>query len=611
MHGSSEMGLKHSTLHKAYALAIYILDLLPKKRRRSLLLLAYISVAAAIFETLNVFTINKFLDYASIGVNNNTDSVLALSGQIVITKILLFAILSISSFAISCMVRVIAVRKQLTLSHLIAAEIGGLIFANSLYKPYTWHCTHNSAWLISVLTKNVDLLLEFIQSFLYLFVNTIIAVMLVVALLILFPKPVIVIFPILILYYVAVHRLTKKSFGLLGKELSTNFHRSVKHVKESLGSIRDIKMHSSEPFVGQKYVEYNKIYRLVQAQVNINAQTPRFFIESFVLICFVGLALYVTSDASLPYSILPLMGTLAIATFRLLQPVQQCFSSLSVMEAHAPTLLDMFKTLETINSDCLDDSNECERFVDKNDGKHEFHELEVRDVSFGYRQDVSFELENINFYLKRGQHVALIGPSGSGKSTLIDLIACLLDPSSGSYLVNSEDVHSPKFNKLQFRRSISYVPQTVFLGDVSISANITMLPDCSAIDFEWLDYVCKTAQIYDFIQSLPLKYDTKVGENGSLLSGGQCQRIGIARALYSRPQLIIFDESTSALDSNISNRIRVSLREMHTNITSISVLHNLQSLADYDHIYYLKSGRINFTGQYKEYLKAEEEGMLT
>jgi ATP-binding cassette subfamily B protein len=206
---------------------------------------------------------------------------------------------------------------------------------------------------------------------------------------------------------------------------------------------------------------------------------------------------------------------------------------------------------------------------------------------YKYYGDVKV-LEDLDLDIQAGEFVAIVGRSGCGKSTLLDIIMGLLKPSKGSIFI--DDVEITDYNLKNWQRHIAHVPQNVFLSDNSIRMNIAFGIPEEKIDFEKVKLAAKQAQLNDIIESWPMQYETRVGERGVQLSGGQCQRIGIARALYKNADVIIFDEATSALDQTTEKSVMDSIDLLSENITFLIVAHRINTLEKCSEIYEIKNG---------------------
>jgi len=226
-------------------------------------------------------------------------------------------------------------------------------------------------------------------------------------------------------------------------------------------------------------------------------------------------------------------------------------------------------------------------------------ELTFENVSFRYNA-VAAALNNLSFTVKPGQTVALIGESGSGKSTLVNLISRFYDVSSGRVLVDGYDVRDVTLSSL--RKNVGIAQQDVFLFSATIKNNIAYgMPDAS---MEEIIDAAKAAQIHDFIQSLPQGYDTWVGERGVTLSGGEKQRIVIARAILMNPSILILDDSTSSVDAQTEKSIRLALNSLIKGRTTFIITHRLPIIRNADLILVLKDGEIVERGRHEELMAA-------
>lgn len=229
-------------------------------------------------------------------------------------------------------------------------------------------------------------------------------------------------------------------------------------------------------------------------------------------------------------------------------------------------------------------------------------EVEFDHVSFSYNSDRDI-LKNVSFKIPQGHTVAIVGPSGSGKSTLARLLFRFYDVTGGAIRIGGEDLRDVTQKSL--RSSIGIVPQDTVLFNDSIGYNIQYgRPD--ATEAEVVE-AARISQIHDFVESLPKKYKTPVGERGLKLSGGEKQRVAIARTVLKKPSILIFDEATSALDSHTEKEIQASLREVSRNRTTLIIAHRLSTIVDANEIIVLKQGQILERGTHQELLEKRSE----
>lgn len=225
-------------------------------------------------------------------------------------------------------------------------------------------------------------------------------------------------------------------------------------------------------------------------------------------------------------------------------------------------------------------------------------DLEFRDVSFTYPENNITALKNISFHLKQGQSLGITGQVGSGKSSIINLITRQYDCDKGEILVDSKNIKLHNLHLL--RKNCGVVPQEVFLFSDSIANNISFGSELKNVDRDLVEKAAKQAGVYDNILGFPDRFETLVGERGVTLSGGQKQRISIARAIINKPQLLIFDDCLSAVDSETEELILGNLKQEMKGKTSVIVSHRVSSIKNADLILYLKDGEISEKGTHEE-----------
>ncbi len=224
-----------------------------------------------------------------------------------------------------------------------------------------------------------------------------------------------------------------------------------------------------------------------------------------------------------------------------------------------------------------------------------FNKIIVKDLNFRYGTR-DLVLRDINLEIKKGQRVAFVGESGSGKTTLAKMFVHLYEQESGTILFDKKDLRDYSVKRL--RNSVAYMPQSAFLFTGTIKENI-LLGNPKATE-EDVKRVCKMCELESYINSLPLKLNTRIEENGKNLSGGQKQRIAIARALINNPEVLIMDESTSNLDPITEKAIGETIRKLPNTMTMITIAHRLSTIKDSDIIFVFKDGRIIESGSHDE-----------
>ena len=222
-------------------------------------------------------------------------------------------------------------------------------------------------------------------------------------------------------------------------------------------------------------------------------------------------------------------------------------------------------------------------------------DIDIKNLNFRYGTR-ALTLKDVNISIKSGERIALVGESGSGKTTLVKLLLNLYEPESGEILINNNNIKDIGFDTL--RNKISYVPQNTFLFSGTIEENLRF----GSLNLTMDDIIeaSKLSKAHEFINELPLRYNTRLEENGSNLSGGQRQRLSITRAILKNPDILILDEATSSLDSLTEKAIEKTLNNLSSNITSVVIAHRLSTIMRCDKIYVMDKGTIIECGSHKE-----------
>jgi ABC-type multidrug transport system fused ATPase/permease subunit len=301
-------------------------------------------------------------------------------------------------------------------------------------------------------------------------------------------------------------------------------------------------------------------------------ELPKIFVEIVFIFCILLLTFFFKIFNFENISLISILGLFAVAAFRTIPSVNRILNAKQTIKFLLPSLNNLKDDLnnEKINAEFINSA------TSKLNKKLLFeNSIDINNVSYKYPNTNKDVLTNISFSIKKNEYVGIVGQSGSGKSTLLDLIMGLIIPHKGQILIDKVNINT---NLISWQNRVGYVPQSVFLIDDSIKNNITFGYNSESVDSNQLIDVCKKAQIYDFINSLDKKFETNVGEKGIKLSGGQIQRLGIARALFSNPDIIIFDEATSSLDLKTENEFLEGLELLRGKVTIIFVSHRKLSL---------------------------------
>ena len=377
------------------------------------------------------------------------------------------------------------------------------------------------------------------------------------------------------------YKFTKNLTKSIGEKRLFYEGERIQTLQESLGSIKDIKIRNIEKFFFKKY-QKNVIEVCDSAtKQQFLMGSPRIVIEFLAVLIFV-LFIFILIEKNVQMSsVIPLLGVLVASAFKILPSVNRIIIGVQKLRYATPVVNLIYSELVSTDNE----NNNISKQKKETNNKFE-KDLVLKDISFSYPKGGESLFNSLSVSIKKNTMIGIMGDSGVGKTTLINIILGLIKPSSGSILLDGYDI---KNNIRVLQDKIGYVPQSIYLADCSVIKNIAFGIDEAEIDFNKVIRSSKDAKLHDFINQLPDGYNTVVGERGAKLSGGQIQRIGIARVLYNNPEIIIFDESTSSLDFETEEAIISSINEFKENKTIIMISHKKSSLRFCEKIYSLNN----------------------
>jgi ABC-type multidrug transport system fused ATPase/permease subunit len=389
------------------------------------------------------------------------------------------------------------------------------------------------------------------------------------------------------------YRLMHVRAGALGVKNSELMIKSNEKIVEVFASYRELVVRNRRDFYAREIGKLRYQLADTSAEISFMPYVSKYVIETTVVLgaLLVGGAQFIIQDTTHAVATMAIFlaagSRIAPAVLRVQQGSIQLRGSLGQA---APTL-DLI--------DSLGDSPIVENVDDTLDLVHEgfISEISASNMSLTYPNKKVAAVSNVTLKIPAGTSVAFVGPSGAGKTTIIDVLLGVLVPNSGSVLISGLP---PLLAVAKWPGAVSYVPQDVVMASGTIRENVALgYPKDLATD-DLVINALKVAHLDKFVSELPQGLDTHVGEHGALISGGQRQRLGIARAMFTRPLLLVLDEATSSLDGETEAAISEAIHELRGSTTVVMIAHRLSTVKNADLVVYMADGKILATGTFEE-----------
>ena len=560
-----------------------ILDLVPKELNLSMIWMIILFIFASIFEALGIAMvlplINQLTGDDGISFNFLNELILYLNkffvfeNQVILILITIFII-----FTLKNIILLHQIRFQNSFVFKVFIKLSTKLLKIYLSQNYLFHVKKKSSNLIRNVSTDLLLYQSALLNLLTLISKTfIVAGILILMLKIdLFATIFISIFILIILFIF--NLLTKDKVNKLGKKRYIYSSKWIENLQQALSSVNILKVFNAENYFINSYnYSISKLGDASRKHDNIQAY-PRIIFELIVLLVFTLFFIYIVFKGYDYVNIFTLISFYFISALKIAPPILHIYKSFI-------TINFAKKTIDSLNKEfkLKIKSKKIEKYpiiFKKN--------IKFNNLSFKYENSKYKNLESINLVINKNEFIGIVGPSGSGKTTLINILIGLIKPNSGYLTVDGKRLNT---ENSEWVKKISYVPQSTFLLDSSIKENIAFAKKNFQFDEKKIDNLLKIVQLKKFVSNLPNKINTDVGERGSKISEGQKQRIGIARALYKDPEILILDEITSSLDANTENKIVNDINKMKGKKTILFISHKKNILDKCDKIIEVKNGK--------------------
>ena len=483
-------------------------------------------------------------------------------------------------------------------------QMKGLISQN-LFKKYTnysfeTYLNIDSSNLIRNISIEVTRFIDgILKQILFLIVESFIVIGMLIFLVIL--NPLIILVTSLVFFMVGYlyYFFTRKRLLIWGEKRQNLEFRKVETLQQSIFGIKELKVFQKEGQFNDIFKEDNYGAASAEKKQFFVALMPRILLEFTAIsaVIFTILILFYQDISS--SEIIPLIGIYVAATFKMLPSIQKITHAVQQLRFEKPVLELIHDEIKSPS--IIFNEKKIKYYENKKDlNLSKSNNLVLSKINFSYFKSNEQALTDINLHIKAGETIGIIGESGSGKTTLINILLGLLLPKDGSIYFNNNDCFK---NLSEWRNQISFVPQNIFISNRSLKENIAFGIANSHIDKEKVIESIRMAQLTELIANKEDSIEMFLGERGSKLSGGQIQRVGIARALYKDPKVLIFDEATSSLDSVTENEVMDSIYDLPGQRIKIIIAHRTSTLNRTDRIFEIIKGRVSREISYSEIIK--------
>ncbi|MEP2236039.1 MAG: ABC transporter ATP-binding protein [Alteripontixanthobacter sp.] len=564
---------------------------LPSERRRQLFWLLWLMVLAGLAE---LATIGLLLPFLALVAGSKTLS--GPSREVIeaalhllpsgFDEVLAFTTAFIAIVLVAGALRFALSFQSQKIAHEVGHDLGVAVFTGAMGQPFEMHAQNNSNFALAGIDKTHEVTNKVLLPLIQAVSGLVLCCAIAAALLFLEPAITGTAFAVLVMTYWIVSRFNRKRLSVNSGSLAANRTRRVRTVREALEGIRHVTLDKAHDEFLARYKKADRAFKKAQLENAVMAFAPRYAVQAGLTIAIAIIALTISRSEGGLMGALPLLGIFALAGQRLLPALHQVYHGISTARGYNQSLADVLywagRWSEGRGRTPLAEALPFERSI------------ALIGVDYNYRTSNVPVLTNLDLTIAKNEHIGLIGPTGSGKTTATDLIMGLLAPTSGRIMIDDHEL-TPA-NAAVWQRGIAHVAQNVFLLDASLTQNIAFGEPPEAIDHERVRQAARIAAIDEFIEQQQYGYDTIAGERGARLSGGQAQRIGIARAIYRRASLLVLDEPTSALDDAVEQSIVRSLHDNGRHLTIIIIAQRMSSVVHCDRIVRLDGGKLEEIG---------------
>ncbi|MFK5892714.1 MAG: ABC transporter ATP-binding protein [Pseudomonadota bacterium] len=481
---------------------------------------------------------------------------------------------TISIFVLSSAYSIFEVWYGFRLFNQLESELSIRLFKGYAFLDYAFFLRQNQSEAIRRVTQEVEIgIVDVVITSIEIFSSILLALIIIIFLTYVNPWVALISGSGLFFAHLWIDRFIGKKIVYLGRHFTRLNDRLLNTASELFSGIKEIKISAAETRFVQQYADTYKALSKYSTLYGVLEYTPREIMESITYISIVLFSIFAIVFYQTPETVFPLIALYTLAAYRLIPAAREIFTGIEKIHLSEYSLSKLSKDFEQIKT-TSEVSNITIPIPLKQD-------ITLKNICFSYQSETQAIFKNFNTIIKAGHHTLISGPSGIGKTTLADIIMGLLDVSSGEIIVDGTVIKKDMWKS--WRNSIGYVPQSIFLFQGSITQNVAIAEEESKINLDRVKHCCEIAQISTYIESLKNNYQTILGQGNQLLSGGQLKRLGIARALYKNPSLLILDESTNEMEDLKKEGVLSALKIIN-NLTVLIISHDQKIASQCDQI---------------------------
>lgn len=556
-----------------------------RNEKKKILILLFLSTLAAVFEMLGISMVVPLVTaivepnqtgglgviqkiYSAFGITNNTGFILV--------SIALMIVL----FIVKCLFLIFVNYCTTKFVYNNRLKMQKKVLSATLRKPYKFFLNVETGQMMRILRNDIEVTYTLLMMLMSAVSEMIVSLALILTVFIINPVITSLIALLLCILLIVIIKIIKPIMRTEGDKLRKSGTETYKWILQSIEGIKEIKVNRRELFFEHNYTAAGKTEAEANKKYYVIEKVPKLLIETGCIcsaLAALGIMIVSGKDTATLFST---FAAFAFAAIKLMPSANRIIETYSMLSYRGPSIYAISESLTTMEDDNrLYLTNNTEITLNK--------EVLFDRVTYRYTDDTALIFEDATMSVPAGSSVGIIGVSGAGKTTAVDIMLGLLSPEKGDVLSDGISITE---NYQGWLNLVGYIPQSVFLMDGTIKENIVFGNRESTDEILWK--VLEEAQLADFVRQQPNGLNTCIGERGIRISGGQQQRIGIARALYNNPQLLVFDEATSSLDNETEAAIMESINSLHGKKTMLIIAHRLQTIENCDIVYEVKNKKI-------------------